>query len=530
MNICKMNDYLWHQVEDAVTPLPRNSQQNRLCHLLPVVAIVPGILTGMLVASHAILSYSKNFFCPKELPNLREDFSPICHDSREWKRLGPISGKLTLGIDDPHFLLGTATCTYQDSGSFHCPDSQWADWEEKCLPEKNRSGNSANLFGLYKTPEGRSLVIDRLKKLGCNSYRFSVEWSHICDQKGGFKQEIMEIYTNLCKELRREKIRPMVTLHHFSEPKEFHKKGSFAEESNIEEFVLFSQYVFRNLTQGFEGAPLVDLFCTINEPAIEAFCRYVRGAFSPGIFMDFEKSGLFLKGALKAHQKAYEELKKISHRDERIKIGLIHQCVLFKAANPILYPVANYLTRLINDVTLNCFKTGDFELKIPFFCNVSEKGINPQADFIGLQYYARPVIGLLGSTSYHEPMTEMSSREDPEGLFEAIKEVYGACHIPIIITENGISTHDEEQRYRYMERALYAVRQARLAIGRENLIGYYLWSFCNNLEWDMGMEPQAFGAYEVKHMGNEKMIAEEPKKGVEPFIKTAQAWQTRFRG
>lgn len=447
------------------------------------------------------------------------DFSRICRDSRNWSELGTLEEKIALSDLD---LFGVATCTYQDSGLKNCPDSQWAMWETVCLPKENRSEQSANLFTLYTTQAGRNQVIQRLNKLGVNSYRFSIEWSQIEPEEGVFLEERLQVYVELCKALRQAKITPMVTLHHFSEPLWFHNKGSFEIESNIPYFVRFSEYVYQALTQEYENGLLVDLFCTINEPSVDAFSRFIRGAYSPGLIMNWERAGLFLKGALKGHNAVYCALKQ-QKNSSKTQIGFSHQRLAFEATNLLISPVVEYLTYLINDVILNCFRTDTFKFYIPLFCSFSEP-LTLHSDFIGLQYYVRPVIGFTGSTSYYEPMTLMPFREDPEGIYEAILEVSKASKLPIIITENGISTKNPEQRRRYLERALYAISKAREDLGKESVLGYYGWCFCRNGEWELGMAPQDFGFYELS---NDGILSEDPREGIEPFINVARSLPAR---
>lgn len=514
---------LWGTVEDALIPLPKGSRNYRIFHALPSALIVPALLVEGVSVICRTAFFVINYFRAGQVEDPKKDFSAVCRDSRLWQQFGSI--ETTLGHNQPDFLWGVATCTYQDSGSKNCQASQWTE-REKMMPAHNRSGASAHLFELYKTEEGRGQIIERLKQLSVNSYRFSVEWSQIEPTETSFVQDQLQVYVDLCKHLRNAGIQPMVTLHHFSEPKWFYEKGSFEKEENIHYFAKFSERVFRALTEDYQGKPLVEYFCTINEPAIEAFSRYVRGAFLPMKMFQFKKAGEFLLGALKAHQVVYEKLKTIK---PEVQIGIVHQRLSFLPANLLLFPIARYLTRLTNEVALGFFKNGVFELKIPFFCHMKETVNRPQTDFVGLQYYGRPVLGLTGSTSFYEPMTLMPMREDPEGLYEAIVETHDAFQVPVIITENGISTIDETQRYKYIRRALYASQKAQEKIGTENLRGYFYWSFCDNFEWNMGMDPQKFGAFGLEKQNENKVLNMNPKTGMSALVKAVNKWREHFQ-
>ncbi len=513
--------HYWEQVASRLLPLEEGSSESRIPRLLPLVYQLPiALLMSGTAGVRSILSLANDIFCPEERGNPKEDFSLVLKDSRYWKQIEPLEE--TLQLEERH-LIGPATCTYQDSGLDHCPNSQWADYEKRRVPESEQSKSSANLYELYKTPEGRKEVIERLQKLGANSYRFSVEWSQIEPKKGEYNEEALQVYVDLCKSLRDANIRPVVTFLHFSEPYWWHLEGSFENDENVIPFISFCSYVYKALTVDYQDKPLVDIFCTINEPAIDAFSRYIRGAFPPEVMGDFKRAAHFLHGALKAHQAVYQALK----RDD-VEIGITHQRLSFKPKYGIVTPATHYLTHFVNEVSLEYFRSGKFDVKVPLVCNISIQDEKPTTDFVGLQYYVRPLIGF-GSVSYYEEMTMMPFREDAEGIYEAMLEVYDAYQKPIFITENGISTNDEAQRYRYMERSLYSIQRAIDQIGKENFMGYLVWSFCKNMEWDMKMDPQDFGAFPLNRneLGTWN-LAKEPRLGIQPLIKIAKAWQERY--
>lgn len=506
---------VWADIEERLTPFPEGSKESKVLHALPLLIEVPiGLLLSCIQVINKIIAYLASFSPWPRLPDPKEHFSSVLKDARLWDKLGDIESQITLAHGNPDFLFGVATSTYQDSGEKHCQDSHWQLWSKKILPENNRAGSSANLFELYTTEEGCNRVIDELKQFGVNSYRFSIEWSHIEPKKGQWNGAALQTYVNLCKRLRDRGICPTITLHHFSEPLWFHEAGSFENEKNIDAFIRFAERVVPELTQNYKGKPLVEHFCTINEPAVEAFSRFVRGSFSPGIMWNFKRAANFLKGALKAHVLVYERIKKIAPAS--VKVGIIHQYLKMIPQNPLLFPVTHYLDRLMNQSVFRFFATGKFEFKMPFV-NVSEETqLSPKTDFVGVQFYARPKLGLFGSTSQYEPMTQMPFCEDPEGLYTAIKKCHKAFKAPVIVTENGISTHDDAQRTRYIPRAIYAAQRAAKEIGDENLLGYYLWSFTDNFEWDMGMSPQAFGAF-TKDL--------KPKEGAKVYSRILKTWQ-----
>ena len=524
------NNAIWSALENCLVPPAVSTTwyySTLLKKSLGAVCLLPcGIITGAFVGVQKACSFAGSFLTSPVIVDAKKNFQAVVDDSRLWSQMGTslqMQEELrnnSSGLPEPA-IEGVGTATFQDSPLF-CPDSQWADWILKKIPEKDRPKANLNLFELYKTPEGRQQVIERLKKLHITHFRSSIEWSHIQPNEGEWNGDNLHVYINLYKDLVDAEIEPIVVLLHFSEPKWFHAKCSFEHERNIQYFSTYALKAVENLTKDYKGRPLVKWFCTINEPAVDAFSRYVLGSFSPGQFLQFEKAGNFLKNLLKAHTVVIDQIKQNSSLPS-VQVGIIHQYLRMRPTNFLLIPVLRYFTRLVNEAPMNFFRSnGKFELKVPFLCNIEEQCPPPSTDFVGTQYYVRPLIGLTGPTSYGEPMTKMPMHEDPAGIYEAILETNKAFNAPVLVTETGISTDDDKQRTRFMLRTRYAVRQAANDIGIENVLGISWWCLGDNMELERGMT-QPFGLFALYNTG----LAPEYKTGVDASIRVAYAWRNR---
>ena len=72
----------------------------------------------------------------------------------------------------------------------------------------------------------------------------------------------------------------------------------------------------------------------------------------------------------------------------------------------------------------------------------------------------------------------------PEALGHVIRKVHESLPIPIMVTENGITTSDDTERVEFIQKALSGV-QACIADGIP-VIGYMHWSLLDNFEWQKG--------------------------------------------
>lgn len=116
-------------------------------------------------------------------------------------------------------------------------------------------------------------------------------------------------------------------------------------------------------------------------------------------------------------------------------------------------------------------------------------------DFVGVQNYSRNVIGPDGPVPL-APGTEtniLGWEYYPAGLGNAIRHTWElAPGTPIVVTENGFATRDDERRIDHTAASLAGVRAA-LDEGID-VRGYLYWSLLDNYEW--GSYAPTFGLVE----------------------------------
>ena len=96
----------------------------------------------------------------------------------------------------------------------------------------------------------------------------------------------------------------------------------------------------------------------------------------------------------------------------------------------------------------------------------------------------------------------------PEALEATIREAWRVAGIPIMVTENGLSTDDDTQRLAYLQTAVAGVAGC-LADGID-VRGYIAWSAFDNFEWIFGYVPE-FGLIAVDRTTQQRTPKESAK-------------------
>src|SRR5690625_1826233 len=104
-------------------------------------------------------------------------------------------------------------------------------------------------------------------------------------------------------------------------------------------------------------------------------------------------------------------------------------------------------------------------------------------DFVGVQSYSSQWVGPEGIEAYppHPDNTLVGTAYRPDALEMAVAHTPEVTGLPILVTENGIATDDDARRIAYTTGALHGLAAA-MAAGAD-VRGYLHWSLLDNYEW-----------------------------------------------
>ena len=328
--------------------------------------------------------------------------------------------------------FGAATSSYQIEGGINN-----ADWSK--FKDAGVACNSWNKF---------SEDVKLLKEIGCNAYRFSLEWSRIEPKEGIFDEKAIEKYATMAKTLKDNNIEPFITLWHFTLPQWLADKGGVLNNKFCYYFLRYIKKVVPLLSQD------VTYFITVNEPTI-----YIEKGY-------LEKSWPPLEKNLYNCVKAYFALIKTHNKSYRYIHSLCPQAKVSIAHGVNWHYGHNFLGKIVAKA-IHYFNDTFFLSSL-------------KLDYIGLNYYMRCHIKNLSYVGWNIY---------PEGLFFILRSL-NKYHLPIIITENGIANSSDEKRADFISQHLNIVKRA--ISENINIQGYFHWSLLDNFEWAEGYK-QKFG-------------------------------------
>jgi beta-glucosidase/6-phospho-beta-glucosidase/beta-galactosidase len=250
------------------------------------------------------------------------------------------------------FQWGTAISGFQSDMGVGAPNDEGTDWWAWVRDPANVAAGRVsgdlpeNGPGFWQLFEKDAKLVR--KKLHGNAFRMGIEWSRIfpvstasVDTSGGIDasalaaldaiadQSAVEHYRDVFAALRKKKLRPLVTLNHFSLPLWLHDPievrdafvgvdplagpvpggiahGGWLDPVSVVEFEKLAAYC------AWKFGDLVDFWATLNEPVVVIVSGFVNapgvgGNFPPGIF-SFAAVVQVIPNLVAAHARGYDAL------------------------------------------------------------------------------------------------------------------------------------------------------------------------------------------------------------------------------
>jgi len=446
------------------------------------------------------------------------------------------------------FLFGAATAAYQIEGAAHEDGRRDSIWDVFCRePGAVVGGDNGDVacdhYHRYRDD------VALMKRLGLQTYRFSVSWSRVRPDGGALNPAGVDFYKRLVDELREADILPWLTLYHWDLPQALQERGGWTARETAD---LFTEYAL-DLHDALGDR--VNVWTTLNEPWCASFLSYTGGEHAPG-HQSVEEGLLASHHLLLAHGQTVRELRA---RDSSLDLGITLNLTVADAADPqnpadvdaarridgqfnrwFLDPIhrASYPADIVEDIrkvdaaAVAAFEAAVHDGDLAVIAQpIDTQGVNYyHGDFVSGTAPANPPVSggpattRPGRSPYPSaagihsverglPRTSQNWEVQPEGLTRLLRRVHdeytGEKGVRLFVTENGAAYDDvvtdgavhDADRAAYVRAHLGAVLDAVDA--GADVRGYFYWSLLDNFEWAWGYAKR-FGIVRVDYDTQER--------------------------
>lgn len=326
-------------------------------------------------------------------------------------------------------------------------------------------------------------------ELGVQVCRFGIEWGRIFPEEGKVDSAAIEHYRAEISRMLSLGIKPLLTIHHFSHPMWFDRKGGWVKRENCRYYLELVEVAVKSF------GDLVSEYITINEPNVYATNCYFFGEWYP-CRKSMKETIAVMENFAYCHIRAYEMIHSM-RRDMGYTdtlVGFANHLRPFDPKNPrnpahvLSAKVSGWIFQgaLTEAMTL-----GRFRLPLVNHWGIRE---GEYTDFNGLNYYSRSTVaGFSDGVKENTPRNDLDWEIYPEGLERCGAYLTRLLPRPIYITENGTCDNTDSFRARYLFEHLKTVSGSPLPFTR-----YYHWCFCDNFEWAEGQSAR-FGLVHVDY-------------------------------
>ena len=432
------------------------------------------------------------------------------------------------------FLIGTAHSAFQSEGAWD-RDGKSMSMMDHCSVEfggKPIPGtvNTKNVrYVSTETPaqgchfyDNYAAFIEDMAKTGQNVFRMSLSWPRIIPTGyGDVNQSAIEYYNKVIDKLLAHGITPFVDLCHWDVPQCLYEEdGAYQSDRFPEWFEAYARVCFAAF------GDRVKLWSTFNETGV-ALTGYINGRFPP-----YEKDrprGMraILNSAL-AHFRAVRAYRQMGFDG---KIGAVMAIVPITPAfmNQADIRAAERMSLYRFDMYMQPLAEGKFPEEFldqcPLYRQAMPEGYQEKLDawftpmdFVGLNYYHsdrttydpdKPLLARGVENFYAAPGQKYQCY--PAGLMDAVWYTWNRYHLPIYISENGMSREDkqdeeldcnDEDRISYIREHLrMVVRCIRMGLPVK---GYFYWDDADCFEQQSGYDYRFGLTWVDRHTGRRR--------------------------
>lgn len=429
-----------------------------------------------------------------------------------------------------NFVWGVASSAYQIEGTDPEDGRGKNIWDTFAEQGRIYDGQNADVACDHMHRYKEDFAMMRL--LGVKAYRFSLNWARILPEgTGRVNEKAIALYRDMIKEMKKNGIEPYVTMYHWEFPQALQDRGGWLNEEVIEWFGEYAKVVAENFSD------LAEYFITLNEPECFVGIGHLSGIHAPGLKLPVKDVFQIAHNALRAHGRAVQMLRK--YAKQPIKVGYAPTCGVaypytdspedIEAARSIYFgfdqPLDNWTWNVawFNDpVFLGKYPEEGLKKFAEYLPEITDEDmelISQPLDFMGQNIYNGYMMrqGEDGEPEYVDreagaAKTAAGWPVTPECFYYGVKFLYERYHLPLYITENGMSCHDDvsldgrvhdPNRQNFLDLYISALQRAN--DDGADVRGYFLWTFLDNFEWDKGYT-ERFGIVYVDFKTQKRIV------------------------
>jgi len=455
-----------------------------------------------------------------------------------YRAIGPLTGEA--GKTGFRFGAASAATQIEDTN----PLTDWYLWTKPVADGglgKGREFVGEAVGGYTRALDDVQLAADQ----HLDSYRFSIEWARVEPTRDVWDEAAFAHYGAVLDALRAQGIRPMITIHHFSNPlwiadprDPVCARSGGPTNTNLcglgspggVQIVAEMAELAGELARRYGDR--VDEWATLNEPVNYLLAAYGIGSFPPG---RFTLTSLFtefipiVRDYLAAHAAMYDAIKANDTVDAdgdgvAAAVGLTLSVADWQAAgmnqpstDPRDLAARDKIIYVYHHLAVDAFVRGTFDADLDGTGEESHPEWLGKLDWLGVQYYFRagvtgqsmairelalsPCFGAFDFGACLRPIDPtycvptMGYEFYAPGIYTILKDLSARYpSLPLVVSESGLATDTGARRAENIVRVLEQVERARQE--GADVRGYYYWSLYDNFEWAEGFRPH-FGLYSV---------------------------------